>query len=59
MAVILTDGNDFKISGVFLYNLVQLAESVKQNDLNSIFLLCGQIAQHMENYDFDKNILKD
>ena len=59
MAIFLSEESNFKISGVFLTDLVQLAESVEKEDIASIFLLSGKIAQRMKNYDMNKNFLKD
>lgn len=57
MAIALTKDNNFKINGDFIYDLLQLAESVQNDDVSSIFLLSGKIAQRMESYDLSKNLL--
>ncbi|HIT91676.1 MAG TPA: hypothetical protein IAD11_01990 [Candidatus Stercorousia faecigallinarum] len=59
MAIALTTDNNFKINGDFIYDLLQLAESVQKDDIVSLFLLSGKIAQRMGSYDLNKNCLKD
>ena len=57
MAIALNTDNNFKVNGDFIYDLLQLAESVQHDDVSSIFLLSGKIAQRMESYDLSKNLL--
>lgn len=57
MAIALTTDNNFKINGDFIYDLLQLTESVQKDDMSSLILLCGKIAQRMESYDLSKNLL--
>lgn len=55
--IALTKDNEFKISGDFLYDLLQLSESVQKKDLISLCFLSGKIAQRMNSYDFNKKLL--
>lgn len=57
MSIALTTDNNFKIDGDFIYDLLQLRESVQKDDMTSLFLLSGKIAQRMKCYDLSKNLL--
>lgn len=57
MSIALTTDNTFKINGDFIYDLLQLTESVEKNDMPTLLLLSGKIAQRMGSYDLSKNLL--
>lgn len=57
MSIALTTDNTFKINGDFIYDLLQLAESVQKDNVTSLILLSGKIAQRMGSYDLSKNLL--
>ena len=57
MSIALTTDNTFKINGDFIYDLLQLAESVQKDNVTSLLLLSGKIAQRMGSYDLSKNLL--